>query len=453
MALRKGEHVVKEVFGGSLYGQGRGFYVTLELLAILRGSLLLEQDKGKDGVFLSSSDKPVKYLRPTHDFARRLVAGTFEGHRRAERADFVDDEAAESLRALLDGLRVPIPGTRGVPRDWRKWHLYPYPADFVHYDALERKLKRKGVAGAQRYRINIERDSYRGGGGLVHRILRLDENQERLAGTRRAFRALLSDGAGPLSSLARALADLDEAKSDQPTTDTTEGSSKALPSPWIEQIRDGVSRLISRADIPDSKKIESLMYWIPFCVARHQQSLAYALVESDKWKEAPFPTVFDCQQENTPVRDRAREDLRQSTNAIYRALEYGARNSRDGEELLTGSQNWRKGPRTFFTSTCFAVGALNASTGIRWFTIRPELMEAIVLAKVSSQVTLKDFRDDVLLKQLGMVVDMDGAQEMQILDIDQSTFKKNARELGEMLDDLGLLERYSDSTEMVGVVV
>ena len=34
---RLGEELIKAAFGASLYQQGRGFYVTLELLAILRG--------------------------------------------------------------------------------------------------------------------------------------------------------------------------------------------------------------------------------------------------------------------------------------------------------------------------------------------------------------------------------------------------------------------------------
>ncbi len=448
----KGEHIVKEVFGGSLYSQGRGFYVTLELLAILRGSLLLE-GKGELDVFLAQNDEPATYLRPTHDFARRLVAGTYEGQRKAEREEFVDDDAAGSLRALLDGLRLPIPGSRGASKDWRKWHFYPYPGDFIHYDALERKLPSLDEKGKPRYKINVERDSYRGGGGLAHKILRSDPNAERLFRTRQGFRDLLKNGNSPLSSLAQALSALDEAQPEKPTKDPTEGSSKVLPSPWLEQIRDGVARIVTRKDIPDSKRLETLMHWVPFCVARHQQSRAYVTIESDDWLERPVPVVFDCQHKNTPVRDRAREDLRKSTNAVYKALEVGAQNSAAGQDLLTGPQNWRTGPRTFFSSTCFAVGALNASTGIRWFTIKPELLESIVIAKVDNQMSLQDFRRKTMLGELGMVVGMDGARDVQITDIDQSTFKNNAIELGEMLNDLGLLERYSDTNEMVGIVV
>src|SRR5690606_2754652 len=124
---------------------------------------------------------------------------------------------------------------------WRQWHLYPYPPDFIHYDALQRKGQ-----------INIERDSYRGGGGLTHRILREDDDVERLSETREHFRRLLDDSQSPLGALARALAELDEAKHGRTERwkDSSEESMVVRPSPWTEHLRDGTHRILVREGIP-----------------------------------------------------------------------------------------------------------------------------------------------------------------------------------------------------------
>lgn len=443
----KGEDIVKKVFGGSLYQQGRGFYVSLELLAILRGSLLLELCENESKLLPESGD--TELLRPTHDFARRLMSDWYEQtDRREARAKRVSDKDVGSLRSLLLGLHAPVPGRRNDPADWRKWHLYPYPAEFIHYDALVRITKRAGKEVS--WRISVERDSYRGGGGLAHRILREDADKKRLQQTRDGFRHLLGDAEGPLNQLGRALQKLDEAQPEHAWKDETEAKSVVLETPWVEQLQDGVHRLATRTDVPDSKRIEALLRWVPYCIARHQQTLAHCVQAEGKGADAIIPTVFDCQPANSPVRDRARDHLRRSSNAIYKALEYAARQEGAGE-LLDGSQNWRTGPRTFFATTCFAVGALNANVGVRWFTVTPEMAEAIVLAKVDGQVPLRQVRFELLGRELGMIIGMDAARDNEIHDIDNSMFEDNAKGLAAMLGDLGLLERYSDATELVGV--
>jgi len=438
---KRGEGIVKTVFGGSLYQQGRGFYVTLELLAILRGSLLLEKATESDCWVLPSSERKTSFLRPTHDFARRLMAGYFERTDPERLASTMDKEAADALRKLLLGLHVSVPGRRGQPANWRKWHLYPYPPDFIHYDALQRGR-----------RISIERDSYRGGGGLAHRILREDANRERLAETRSHFRTLLENASSPLGALARALGNLDEARDEarEQWTDVVESESTVKQSPWVEQLRSGVHRIVKREDLPESKRFETLMHWVPFCLARHQQSLAYGALGEAEDGQAPRFTVFDCQLHNNPIRDLARRAFQESNQAVAKALEAEAkRQSR--EDLLAGNKGWMTSPRTFFTTTMYAVGAANAPGGIRWFTIQPELLEAIVVAKVDGAISFDRLCNEVLYRQLGMVVDRRSAFELGILDIDQSTFENNSEGLAEQLAELGFLERYSDMTRMVGV--
>jgi hypothetical protein len=437
----RGEAVVKAVFGGSLYQQGRGFYVALELFAIVRGSLLAEAAGVSDQVLvLPAASQETQFCRPTHDFARRLMAGDFVRRGREHELP-MSTETADSLQALLLGLQAPVPGRRSPHPDWRKWHLYPYPPDFVHYDALDR-----------RNRINIERDSYRGGGGLAHRILREDGDEARLQSTRAAFRTLLQNADSPLGELARALHDLDQTRqvASEPWKDSVEGGSEVRDSPWVEQLREGVHRILTRPSLSAWKRTDALMYWAPFCIARHQQSLSFARLAETANAGVPVATTFDCQPSNNPIRDRARREFLESTQAVYRALQLEAK-EQERHELLRGGQGWSTGPRTFFATTMYAVGAANASTGIRWFTANPELLESIVLAKLDAPVPFDRFCKETLWRDLGMVVDRWSAHAMDISDIDQSTFEANAEGVAEALHDLGLLERYSDMTRMVGV--
>lgn len=450
---RKGEHVVKSLFGGSLYQQGRGFYVSLELLAILRGSVLLERrEQQRDGQLaqprvLPPPEQELSFLRPTHDFARRLMAGHFEDAPPSESYEWLRGRTERVLRSMLIGLHAPVPGRRRAPGKWRKWHLYPYPADFIHYDALTRKG-----------RINVERDSYRGGGGLAHRLLRSDPKVERLVDTRRRARVLLDDSRSALGELARALANHDEAKPEEPVGDKVESESRVLDSPWVELLRAGVHRLLEREDITDSKRVEAFMRWVPFCIARHQQYLAYAALDPERRAQPMLTTaaracVFDCQAAQGPVRDFARRHLGESLNAIYGALERRVHDEfpDDAEQLLGGSQNWRKGPRAFFATTCFAVGAVNAATGLRHFSLGAELLESIVLATVDGQLPFEDFCTEVLQAQLLTIVDHRSAQRVGYYEVDQTRFEANGEALAQSLLELGLLERYSDMTRMVGV--
>lgn len=450
MATRKGEDFVKQVFGGSLYQQGRGFYVALELFAILRGSVMLEEQESNTHVrVLPPNETDAEFLRPTQDFARRLMAGWFEENGTDLRdSKLKGANAAETLRELLIGLHAPVPGRRKAPTKWRKWHLYPYPPDFAHYDALQRKSA-----------ISIERDSYRGGGGLAHKILRCDTNNSRLEETRNAVRRLMSNSSGPLGELARALGELEEATSGRTSawTDDTEAQSRVVASPWVELIRAGTHRIVTRQDIPDFKRVEVLMHWIPFCVLRHQQSLAFRSLDIDPDPTEPHHTVFDCQHHNNPIRERAREDFRRSTAAIVQALRQQVRADKNLSDdvrttLLEGSTRWSDGPRTFFTTTAFAVGACNAASGSRWFTMAPELLETIVLATVDQSMKFDTFCDEILYSQLGMIVGKHGARSQNIIEINNSNFDRNVNALADSLNDLGLLQRYSDMTQMVGAM-
>jgi len=121
-------------------------------------------------------------------------------------------------------------------------------------------------------------------------------------------------------------------------------------------------------------------------------------------------------------------------------------------DKTSGPQSWRLSPRTFVTTSLGTVGALNAHTGNRWFTLQPNLLEAIVLATVDGQIPFESFCREVLGGTFRMVVDGHTADCEGLTDrVDRASFDRNAEAFAVRLRDLGLLQEYSDATRMVGV--
>ena len=63
------DEIVRNTFGALLRSQGRGFFVALEFLAIIKGT------KDAGGTILPGieAQDSVQLLRRSHDFARRLM--------------------------------------------------------------------------------------------------------------------------------------------------------------------------------------------------------------------------------------------------------------------------------------------------------------------------------------------------------------------------------------------
>ena len=421
-----GVSVVLNVFGGILQEQGRGFYVPLELFAIIWGSVEANEQ------VLRSDDQPVRYMRRVHDYARRLLASP-ELLGETER-DQLDDKATErTLRALLRGLTVPVPGRRSMG-NWRTQHFFPYVGDLIHYEAVMRGSK-----------INIERNYYRGGGALAHRILREDSDQDRLEATRVGFRALVGASASALGRAAAALSDLDRAHDEDGFADDAERQARCLPTRWLENLRAGVNRIVCREGLGRAKRVDALMYWVPFCIALHQLELANRRMNLHDEPVLPV----DCRAGKNPVRALARMHAKQAVSTIYVSL-YKAANELNEHTLLDGSPKWRQSPRTFFSTTAGSIGLFNAITGVRHFTIRSDLLEAIVLATVDREVEFERFCEEILFKQLGLVVDGRAATAAGFLkDIDRAAFDDNAAGLLEIARDLGMVHEFSDATRMI----
>lgn len=430
-----GERTVKDAFGGALYQQGRGYYVALELFAMLRGMheagiTLLGEEEGR----------PIQYRRRSHDFARRLLADPTQ--LTDEQRRHLGAGAESTLRSLLSGLTVPIPGMRAEPAWWNR-HFLPYVGELVHYDAVFR--------GRSVRRVSIERYTYRGGGALAYRLLRADPKPQRLANTRAGLTSLVADSETHLARLAREFAKLDSEPIDkvQPPLfdDEVARDTKPMDTPWAETLREGVANIVRSTSLTSSRRVDALMLFVPLCIAMHQLACADELLGHASGART---LVVETSAGSTPIRRLSREDLDAAVGAIYEALGALAR-QRNRAELVQQSQAWREGPRTFFTTTLGSIGALNAMAGLRHFKLSPSLLEALVLALVPSEQTLDVFIERVLFQRLRMVVDGRTADLAgRVGDVDRAAFDQNALGLASTLRELGLLREYSDATRMVG---
>ncbi|MDF1800654.1 MAG: hypothetical protein P1V81_15870 [Planctomycetota bacterium] len=446
----KGREVVRAVFGGALYQQGRGFYSALEFFAILRGATLLEKHEAEQGDHrvrvLPPREEPASYFRPSHDHARRLLATGEE----VAYGVFRDEATRRAVHSLLRGIEAPVPGRRSEPDKMQLRHFFPYPPEAIHYDTVVRRGK-----------LSVERYIFRGAGGLAHRALRTDPIATRLDATREGMRNLLSDSDSAVGRLLSALSDHDDRKAlpgpdgeVQPFEDEVEwkslrepdGDTDLVPTQWVELIREGVHRILTRDGPSDFERVDALVHWIPFCTAMHQLAMAR------RWlgEEELGPLVLDAGREASPVRDRARRHLNDSMGLLKKAL-FVAAADMGCSELTRGSSAWWKGSRAFFTGTLHAVGAINAAAGRRHFVLRPQLLQAVVHAMIDEPVSFEVFSRSVLGERLGLVADPKSAEQLGIDDLSGRSLQNNATQLLARLDEVGLLRTFSDSTMMVGV--
>jgi len=439
----RGEKIGKLLFGATLTNQGRGYYVALELLALVRGTLEHSME-----ILPASDVEMIQIRRRSHDFARRLM-GEPRRLAQSELRWLGDETTIATLSALITGLCVPIPGRRRRP-SWLGEHLYPYIGDLVHYDAAERKkrAKDKDVPEDLSFRVSIERYAYRGAGGLAHKILRTDEDAERLEANREGLHELVADSGTPLGQLFRVLLQKDIGRDEGDVfEEKSEMAAEVNETKWVQHLRTGTRRITARRSIPVAKRVEALMHWVPYCIARHQLEIA-----EQKLGVARSVIPVDCQSQSLSIRRVSREQLNRHHAMLLRALEMVAE-ERDPELLgPKKSKTWRDSCRSFYSGTLGTVGALNAMTGQRYYSANPELLETLVLASLEPQqeITFESFCHDVLLEDYGLVIDRASAVTCRELGlIDRSNFDDNAAFAAESLRELGLLHDYSDMTRMV----
>ena len=434
-ADRRAAEIVHSLFGANFQQQGRGFYVSLELLAICRGVLDSEKE-------LLAEGNPVTYWRRSHDLARRLATDEPIGEGVLD--DAVDGErTAETLRALLGSLVVTIPGRRLKPR-WYAAHLYPFVGELVHYDAVER-----------RNTPSIERYVFRDGGGFAYHVLRTDHDLQRRARNRSTLESLVRNSETALGQIANALHSHDSAKERVAFKDDSESEAVVYDeiSPWPEVLRAGLDRIGTRSDVPRAKRVEQILHWIPYCVARHVLRLArHRLGQDDE------VVPIDCSRSTNPVRTFSQAKLNVFRIDVVKAVTAAAIERREASGEQSGWDKYTRSdskfagsPRAFFTETLAAVGALNATTGKRHFTFKAPMLEAMVAATIApGQVVEFGEYCQQLFDQFGLVIGPHQARRAgATMHVDEADFKVNFDSFRNRLENAGLLTRYSDETDLV----
>lgn len=437
---RRGAELVHELFGANFQEQGRGFYVALELMAIVRGVAEVAPSD-----VLSPDIDVVRYGRSSHDLARRIA--TMSPVPDAQLASAVQGATTlETLHALLSSLIVEVPGRRRSPK-WFAAHLYPFVGELVHYDAVERN-----------HRPSIERYVFRDGGGFAHRVLRTDPDPERRARVRDGLLLLVRDSGSALGRVASALKSHDAAdRPTEPFADQSEATTEPRDdiSPWPSALRSGVDRIVRRTTSPRTKRVEQLLHWVPYCVARHQLHLARRRLGL-----ATEIIPVDATSESNPLRTRSQQALDEFRWNIVAALtsiaeahqEAAPEDERQSWERYTvGNASFANSPRAFFTETLAAVGALNATVGRRHFTFKVPMLEALVAATVEPSTDVEfDAYCGTLSEDLALVVDQRAARASGLtVDIDEGVFRANALAFRHRLAAAGLLTHYSDATSLV----
>jgi hypothetical protein len=447
-------NVVRTCFGAALSDIGRGFSVTLELLAILRGTLDLPEADGPGILRVPAPGEPVRYMRRSHDFARRMPSQPDDLLRPEELEALEGEDTRATLAALVDALTVPFPGRR-AKQTFKQRLLYPYVGELIHYDAVDRRGRG----------VSLEQHTFRGGGGLAYKMLGRDDDAARLEANESGLLELISDSGSALGRLAAAMQahDVVPAPDTPPFVDERAAAAEPMPggARWSEALCDGVSNIVGRRSLTRAKRVEMLMHWVPYCVARYQLDVATSVLGRPAI-EIPIDLRFGA---NT-IRRASQEVLQKVPTTIGQALAATAHQLAEADEVdaddaiayreiadtALGAKSSMKSARAFFPSTMWTVGALNAPSGTRHFTLRLPLLEAIVGAGIrpDEEMPFTDFCRDVLFGRFGLLVDQGAARRSAIGDaIDTAEFDENGEILARKLTTLGLLTEYSDATRMV----
>jgi len=438
--------IVKECFGGNLLPQGRGFYVTLELMAISWGVDQVDESK----LLLPGCE--IEFQRRSHDFVRRLltdVSGQFVDSLGAD-GGIADDDVMRELGDLFRGLLVPIPFQAKAP-GWFGYHLFPYVGELIHYDAVNSRVKAGEKSVPQ-----VERYLYRGGGTLVYELLRTDPNQGRLKDTRAGIRQLTAASDSSLGKLAAEMASHDFDQPDTVFTDNTvQDHDETRNTNVLEALRSGVHSILTNDRVERARKVDYLSHWVPFCLALHQRELAFRLCDERRtYIPVGITTDRALRAESRKIFERSRRQIRQAL--VKTAQNLAAKKPEDSElsHLAEGSEKWTNDTQLFFASTLAVIGGLNHNSGRRHFTMKPALVEAVVAALVPEPegVDFDLFCQSRLFEKLGLVVDDISANKVGLLRfVNGTTMEQNTTAFSNLLADSGLLLSLSDATRLVGL--
>ena len=425
----KGPEISRKLFGGVLTYDGAGYYPGLELLNMVFGT--------NDEILPGKEKKEVKIIRSSHDFARRLVwDDNFHEHPMRKQV-FVDEGKAEvALKHLLECLQLEIPSSTLKPK-WTRAHFFPYTKSLIHWDARSRDSRKPN-------NINIERQYLRGGGALAFKVLRFDDNQERLNGIRIGFEALYGKEVTALDRLTTVLSEHGfKEKEGDAGVDRIEFKSVSVNDDLEETYRNGVSRILGHTDLPSVSRIRTLINWTGFWL------ILVEMQRAAKSIARPLPYILcDCCDGNHPqLRRGAQRCLKQILGLIENAVKHYV----DSQSKQVKKADQRK-IRGFFLATASTVKLLNAWKGRKHFTLGLDILETLVLAgcEKGGEIPFDRFLSEWLYEKCRIVVGRSAAEQSNLFtSLDSSIFEDNENELSNQMSAAGLVTQYSDATRMV----
>ena len=426
----KGTDLSLAIYGGIFSVDNSGTSPGVELLNFIYGAT---EDQMLDPALDPS---PEKF---GHNFARKLAhPKELDQGREADKQKLKEtlhgNEAREVLGVLFASLQIQPPNVKNTTDPgWTRKPFFPFTQSLIHWDIKKSNEK-------------IERVWMRGGGSLLHKILRKDPDSDRLAKIRVGFIDLYKNvESSSLERLARFFRDHQSDKVSSSSPDEIERQSRANLDSFEDVYRDGVLNILTHHNLASVAKIETLVNWSGLWLALMQYrrscaALGYETIPS---------LVCDCALTASPLRRLARMQFKFAFNSIKQALD-----TNPGGNFGHLEQRAKDGVRGFFTSTASALGVLNAYTGNRYLTLKVNALETLVAALVPDQdeMPFEEFIDSCLYGKVGIVVSRSAADRAGLLEEHDATmFEENEVGLAIQMKAAGLLMAFSDATQMVGI--
>jgi hypothetical protein len=439
-----------DLWGGILHSDNRGFYTSLEFFALAAG--LSEDDFYHPERWDNLAD--LSFSIPGHILARRFAFDPDEGPD-VEIASRIDEDLVEVVRAVIRELKVEIPGAGKAGQSWSGSHFVPYGANLTHWDARIRSN-----------RARIERIYFRGTGTLALAILLKDGDRDRARRSMEILRDLLGREhfTGHLLGL---LHDLEAPEHGiVQFSSAMAGDSPHLASldtglleratvkqdRWDELLQECVHNILVNDSAPGVVRLDAIYHMVPLITSLMQLGRSSVFLARDELdlgiQKDPYPIVVDCSPPDSRTNEVRQAAHRSFSSAQQTIIESFRRLAKDLEVNLSSTQI--KQFRSYFTRGAPAIGLLNAATGIRRFVLGAGLLESLVLAVGEKEITFEHFVEHWLHERFGMIVDARAARKHGLdRQADLSVFDDNARHLSETLNELGLMQSYSDATRMV----
>ena len=235
-----GPDVSRKIFGGVLELDGAGHYPGVELLNIVFGTGVEELFPAGDKVF---------FKRQSHDYARKLVWwDKFEYS--PDDPVLYDLQSGDALKRLLECLQLSIPSAAKKPA-WERAHFFPYTRSLIHWDARTR---------GKNDEVRFDRKYFRGAGALAFKVLRMDQDLERLENIRSGFANLYD--ATKTSALERvaSLLLLNGQSDQEAVEDPIEYQSVVFDDRLENVYRSGIENILSYTNLATVVRIQSVSY-------------------------------------------------------------------------------------------------------------------------------------------------------------------------------------------------